>query len=125
MQKVKQFIVDGWLKTCEDTDLFFVLGYRIIVPAMLQAATINFLHISHMDIIKMKAISGECCWWSNQSKDLEDVVEKYDSCLLSRPIPPKQELIPWKRSDEIWSRIYRLYWPFLNRNRTKELKNTK
>ncbi|XP_037811309.1 uncharacterized protein K02A2.6-like [Lucilia sericata] len=131
LQKVCSFVVACWPPKCSDPDLhpYFLKrhelsmessclfwGYRVIIPKQLRAEVVAFLHASHMGIVKMKSMACECCWWPNQGKDLEEIVKACDPCLMTRPSPPQQELIPWPRSEEVWSRIHiDFFGPFLKR----------
>lgn len=91
-------------------------GFRVVIPEKLQSETLKFLHATHLGIIKMKAMARECCWWPNQNKDLERVVRSCEPCLLTRSNPPTNELLPWKRSEEVWSRIHiDFFGPFMKR----------
>lgn len=132
MQQISNLINVGWPKENKDRDLLpyfrkrFELseesgcifwGYRVIVPKSLQANVVKFLHETHMGIIKMKYMARETCWWPTQSQDLELVAKSCDACRLTSQSPNKQELIPWKRSDEVWSRIHiDFFGPIMNRS---------
>lgn len=129
--KVKSFIHNGWPKSCKDKELlpYFLKrnelseesdcvfwGYRVIIPNQLRRDILNFLHSTHMGIVKMKSMARECCWWPSQGRELEDIVRSCEPCIMTRSNPPQQELIPWPRSDEVWSRLHiDFFGPFLKR----------
>ncbi|XP_055306782.1 uncharacterized protein K02A2.6-like, partial [Sitodiplosis mosellana] len=57
-------------------------GFRTVVPVKLRQYILNELHASHMGVVKTKSLA-----------------RSYAS-------PPKAELIPWKPTDSVWSRIH-------------------
>ncbi|XP_036348039.1 uncharacterized protein K02A2.6-like [Rhagoletis pomonella] len=121
LKKVKEYINTQWPNKCSEVELkpYFLRrfelseengclywGYRIIVPNSLQNGMVKYLHSSHMGISKTKSIARECCWWPCQTVDIENEIKACPSCLMTRPNPPKQKLIPWHWPQTLWDRIH-------------------
>lgn len=131
LQEVIRMTLEGWPERCPDDKFkpFFLKktefsvedgclfwGYRIVIPTALIPKMLNFLHSTHMGVVKMKSMARECCWWPQQGTHLEDVVRECEACLMTRSDPPRQELLTWERPKDVWSRLHiDFFGPFKNR----------
>lgn len=81
-------------------------GYRVVIPKSLQKGILQYIHASHLGMVKCKSIARSYFWWPNMNVDLENEIRNCVSCLSVRPDPAKSELIPWENTKKIWSRIH-------------------
>lgn len=81
-------------------------GYRVVVPAKLRQSILKDLHITHMGIVKTKAMCRSYFWWPGIDKDVESMIKSCKACNLLLPDPKMTELIPWKSAQAPWSRIH-------------------
>ena len=70
-------------------------GLRVIIPPTLQAEMLNELHVTHPEIVKMKALARSIVRWPNMDKDIEEVVTSCQSCAAHRILPPVAPLYSW------------------------------
>lgn len=81
-------------------------GYRTVIPNKLRKTVLQDLHISHMGIVKTKALARSYVYWPSIDKDIETLIRGCEACNLSQASPEKSALIPWKPADSAWKRIH-------------------
>lgn len=64
------------------------------------------LHRSHLGIVKTKALARSYVWWPKIDEDIERMINNCNFCQELQSSPEKAELIPWKSSNAVWSRIH-------------------
>ena len=91
-------------------------GMRVIIPKKYQRWVLDELHIGHQGIVKMKALARGKVWWPNIDKDIEEEVNRCQSCQSIRNRPPKVILHPWTWPNHPWQRVHLvLVGPFVDR----------
>jgi hypothetical protein len=45
-------------------------------------------------------------WWPGMDKELEECVNKCETCQTNRKTPPRAPLHPWAWPDQPWSRVH-------------------
>lgn len=81
-------------------------GYRTVIPFKLRQYILNELHASHMGVVKTKSLARSYVWWPKIDSDIENLIKQCVPCQELQASPPLAELIPWKPTDSVWSRIH-------------------
>ncbi|XP_055922719.1 uncharacterized protein K02A2.6-like, partial [Eupeodes corollae] len=81
-------------------------GYRTIVPFKLREEVLKELHLSHLGIVKTKALARSYVWWPKIDHNIEKMISSCVSCKLTQSSPEKCPLIPWTPTESAWSRIH-------------------
>uniref|UniRef100_A0A1A8KH08 Gypsy retrotransposon integrase-like protein 1 n=1 Tax=Nothobranchius kuhntae TaxID=321403 RepID=A0A1A8KH08_NOTKU len=78
-------------------------GKRILIPACMRTEMLDRLHEGHQGATKCVARAQESLWWPGTTRQIKDVVERYEICcqfsqtktepLMSTPLPPH----PWQK----------------------------
>lgn len=84
-------------------------GYRTVIPSKLRQYILEELHASHMGIVKTKSLARSYVWWPKIDSDIENLIKQCIPCQELQASPPLAELIPWKPTDSVWSRIHMDY----------------
>ena len=91
-------------------------GIRVIIPAKLQSAVLQSLHMGHPGITRMKAIARSYFWWNGLDKDIEKLANLCESCQAVKSSPAVAPLHPWVWPDAPWKRLHVDFaGPFLGR----------
>lgn len=85
---------------------FLLKSDRIVVPSQLQQKILNELHVGHFGVIKMKSLARSHCWWHSIDKDITNLVNTCESCLLNRKNPPKTIVHPWEPATRPFERVH-------------------
>ena len=59
-----------------------------------------------MGIVKTKSLARSYFWWPSMNKEIEDLINKCDSCISNKALPPKISPKLWPFPDKVWSRIH-------------------
>ena len=62
--------------------------------------------MGHSGASRMKELARSYVWWPNMDKDLENLANSCQDCLVLRAMPPKAELHPWEWPDRPWHRLH-------------------
>nr|XP_041633413.1 uncharacterized protein K02A2.6-like [Drosophila kikkawai] len=81
-------------------------GYRVVVPSKLQKKILSEFHKSHLGIVKTKMMARSYVWWPAINLEIEKMIRSCIPCQELQASPEKGELIPWKSTDTVWSRIH-------------------
>lgn len=84
----------------------FNVGYRMIVPMSLRSAILKQLHISHMGIVKTKALARSYVWWPGVDADVEALCRQCETCAAEAPAPARAPPQPWPYVGEPWTRLH-------------------
>lgn len=118
--KVHDLLLNGWptkvgegLQPFKNKELELTLergcilwGHRIVIPYALRERILSELHLAHMGVVKMKALTRSYVWWPRIDNDIENVAKSCDACLQSGPNPPKAELHVWQWPEAPNQRIH-------------------
>ena len=89
---------------------------RIVIPEKLQNRMLEQLHLSHLGVVKMKAIARSYFFWPGINKSIENFALQCKTCSVHKVSPPKTTLNPWEWPQEVFSRLHIDYMgPFLNK----------
>ena len=81
-------------------------GIRVIIPAKLQSAVLQSLHLGHPGITRMKAIARSYFWWTGLDQDIEKLANSCESCQAVKSSPAVAPLHPWAWPDAPWKRLH-------------------
>ncbi|CAF3938147.1 unnamed protein product, partial [Rotaria sp. Silwood1] len=118
--QVYKFILSGWPLSISDNlqpyyrirnDLStshgcITWGLRTIIPTCFRIHLLNYLHLSHPGMIRMKVYARRYFWWPFIDKEIEDLVRKCPSCTKNSKQPIKAPLSPWPVPSQPWQRIH-------------------
>ncbi|XP_061717584.1 uncharacterized protein K02A2.6-like [Cydia pomonella] len=121
LSRVLAYVQSGWPTSCQDEEIKpFLLrrhemyvdrgclmwGYRVVVPTILREAVLKQLHVSHMGIVKTKALARSYVWWPNIDADVEALCRQCETCAAEAPAPAHAPPSPWPYSTHVWSRLH-------------------
>jgi len=69
-------------------------GIRVVVPLALHPKVLAELHLSHMEIVKMKALARQFVWWPAIHEDIEKLCKTCDHSATIAQILLKHRSIP-------------------------------
>lgn len=85
-------------------DGLIMRGDRIFIPESQRRDILKRLHKSHMGIIKTKQRARETVYWPSMNRQIEEVIEKCETCLEKRNKLPKEPMmihpiptLPWTK----------------------------
>ena len=80
-------------------------GMRIVVPPSMQSDMLQFIHASHMGIVKCKMRARESLFWPGMMNQVEILVANCPSCNMFQNSQPKEALLPTPTPDLPWISI--------------------
>lgn len=81
-------------------------GSRIVIPKILQQSILEELHLGHLGIVKMKALSRSYVWWYNIDKDIEKITKNCQACCMTRNMAAETTIHPWEYPSAPWQRVH-------------------
>ncbi|XP_015118224.1 uncharacterized protein K02A2.6-like [Diachasma alloeum] len=110
LSKVIKYVRDGWPKEIKSEFEIFkrrqnelyveddclMLGMRVVVPIVLRSMVLSELHVTHMGIVRMKAMARSFVWWPGIDSDIDKITKTCQLCLENASNPPRSELNVWK-----------------------------
>ncbi|XP_063540822.1 uncharacterized protein K02A2.6-like [Cydia strobilella] len=121
LSRVLSYVQSGWPTSCQDEEIKpFLLrrhemyvdrgclmwGYRMVIPAILRETVLKQLHVSHMGIVKTKALARSYVWWPNIDAEVEAQCRQCETCAAEAPAPTHAPPSPWPYSTHVWSRLH-------------------
>lgn len=121
LQKVKQFVLNGWPKKVQDSSLkayhncksqlsyekgCLLRGHKVIIPESLRDQVCAEIHSSHFGIVKMKAEARSRLWFPGIDAALEKLAADCHVCAQLRPSPRRAPLAPWPFPPHPFYRIH-------------------
>lgn len=100
----KKFFIKRNELSVEDDCLLW--GYRVVIPNKLRRCILDDLHLSHLGIVKMKALGRSYVWWPGIDADIEQMANECNICVENRKAPPRSPLTPWPWPDRAWQRLH-------------------
>lgn len=81
-------------------------GQQVWIPKILQKRVLNELHISHLGIVKMKALARSYCYWPGMDRDIELLASSCANCTSNAKEEGKVEIHPWEVPSGPWQRLH-------------------
>lgn len=120
LSEVIKFTRNGWPKNYDSNLNYFskiqnslslvndclFYGNRVVIPKILQNKILNFLHVGHFGVQRMKNLARTALYWPNIDKDIENLARNCKKCDEFRNTMPKVQNHPWEPASEPWSRIH-------------------
>ena len=91
----------GELTIGEDLPLY---GGRVVVPANMQAETLQKLHQGHQGIQQYRLRANSSVWWPGMSKQINDFISHCPTCCRNAP-PQTEPLLSSPLPDYPWQRV--------------------
>ncbi|XP_043288456.1 uncharacterized protein K02A2.6-like [Venturia canescens] len=102
LKRICEFVLKGWPdKMGEEFSAFYsrkleftieegclLWGHRVVIPPSMREELLQELHVSHMGVVKMKALARSYIWWPNIDREIENVTKSCISCLKWSDNPP-------------------------------------
>ena len=90
-------------------------GTRVIIPSKLRNHVLNLLHATHIGMVGMKSLARSYVWWSGIDNNIEEAVQRCDTCGKHGRSLPKLQDHPWVKATGPFQRVHIDYaGPFLN-----------
>ena len=83
-----------------------LLGYRVVIPALLRDKIMEELHSCHPGMSRMKALGRNYVWWPTMNKEIEQLVSSCATCAGLRNQGPVTPLHPWKWPTRVYERVH-------------------
>ena len=81
-------------------------GNRIIIPYDLRSNVIELLHDQHIGIVRMKMLARGEVWWPNIDIDIENNVNRCETCQIHLDKKVQVPLTPWPKCGSSWKRLH-------------------
>ena len=81
-------------------------GARVVIPSQCRQEALHELHLAHPGISRMKSLARSYVWWPAMDRELEELVQKCDTCQLQNKSPPAAPLHPWEWPEKPWTCIH-------------------
>ena len=119
--KVLDFTLNGWTEKPQDERLkpyytrrnelsvqhgCLMWGIRVIIPLKLRNKVLEEIHVGHIGIVKMKALSRSFLWWPGLDNEIEQLAKRCAGCQINQKSPTKSSLHPWEWPSAPWERIH-------------------
>ena len=79
---------------------------RVWIPEALKVIALQSLHVGHVGMVKMKAISRKCIFWPNLTNNIEAYATSCETCKFTSSRAQQDEFCPWPKANESWERIH-------------------
>ncbi|KAA3677171.1 uncharacterized protein DEA37_0006802 [Paragonimus westermani] len=121
LQRVLTYLRAGWPNDSVGADIMafyrvrdaltilygcVMLRDRAVIPALMRSALLRQLHVGHLCMTSMKAISRSYMFWPGIDQDIESTVRSCESCALAAKAPPRVDAIFWPETKGPWTRIH-------------------
>lgn len=80
--------------------------HRVVVPPVLRQPVLDDLHVSHIGIVKMKALARSFVYWPGIDADIENTVKSCSECARQAHAPPKFSDHHWQYPKGPWERVH-------------------
>lgn len=81
-------------------------GIRVVIPSAIKSAVLNELHEGHLGTAKMCALARSHCYWKGMEKDIKEVTDNCNECLMEKRNPQKTMAHSWVYPSTPWYRIH-------------------
>ena len=88
-----------------DQDVIYY-GSRPVIPTKQQFRLLSELHMTHMGIVKMKAVARQYFWWPLINKEIEKLANSCEDCRKYRRKPTPAPLCPWPYARRPMERVH-------------------
>ncbi|CAC5425304.1 unnamed protein product [Mytilus coruscus] len=85
--------------TCIDNLLY--KGLKLIIPTSLRKEMLQLIHETHMGIVKCKTRAREFMYWPGMMSDIQDIVEKCETCAVNNKEPMITSKLPDRPSSKL------------------------
>lgn len=122
LKTVVKYVENGWPSHCKKENNiheFFIRkteltleqgvlmwGHRVIIPEKFREILLKEMHISHMGMVRTKALARSYFWWPGMDKKIEGLIGSCETCRKNRENPPKVEVRPWPKSKYPFERVH-------------------
>ena len=101
MQRFRQ-IADS-LSICNGC---LVFGNRVVIPTAMRRQVLEYLHLGHFGMQRMKQLARTAVYWPNIDEDIEATCRHCVPCGEHQNKPPKPAVHPWMLPEKPWSRLH-------------------
>ena len=78
---------------------------RIVIPDTLRANLLARVHIGHQGRERCKRLARSAIYWPGLNRDIDNMVDKCEPCLLRRNARPREPLRPHEIPNRPWQKI--------------------
>ena len=79
---------------------------HVVIPLMLRNKVLEEIHVGHIGIVKMKALSRSFFWWPGHGNEIEQLAKRCAGCQFNQKLPTKSSVHPWEWPSAPWERIH-------------------
>ena len=81
-------------------------GTCVIIPLKLRNKVLEEIHVGHIGIVKMKALSRSFLWWPGLDNEIEQLAKPCAGYQINQKLPTKSSLCPWEWPSAPWECIH-------------------
>jgi RNase H-like domain found in reverse transcriptase/Integrase zinc binding domain/Integrase core domain len=82
------------------------LSERAVIPRSLRPKVLQFLHLNHFGVNKMKTLARTYFWWPKMDDDIVNLAQSCQPCALVNKAPNHAPVIPWSIPHRPWGRVH-------------------
>ncbi|KAK3924260.1 hypothetical protein KUF71_002531 [Frankliniella fusca] len=127
LQKVADYVVQGWPQKCPEKGLepYFnnriflnlrhdcvMFGDRVIIPSVLRKRVLARLHDGHPGIVRSKMLARNSFWWPGISEEIDNNGRQCQACSIVNFRPASNETVSWPDPGEPWVRVHMDFFDF-------------
>ena len=81
-------------------------GKRVIIPQKLQSRLLDELHVGHVGVCRMKALTRSFIWWPGLDQAIEETASQGQPCKITAAMPKPVVRHPWQHPNKPWERVH-------------------
>eukprot|EP00731_Ephydatia_muelleri_P034369 Em0057g1a len=81
-------------------------GSRLVIPHSLRPQVLQFLHLGHFRMQRMKQLARTAVYWPRIDAAIVDLCHRCTACIEHQAKPPKPANHPWMLPEKPWSRVH-------------------
>ena len=101
MQRLRQ--LSDSLSICNGC---LLLGSRVVIPTSMRRQVLEYLHLGHFGMQRMKQLARTAVYWPNIDEDIENMCRNCIPCGEHQNKPAKPAIHPWMLPEKPWSRLH-------------------
>ena len=85
-------------------------GAKVVIPPQCRQELLHELHLAYPGFSRMKSLARRYVWWPAMDRELEEMVQKCDTCQLYKNYHPLLHYIQGVAGKAVDSLPHRLCW---------------
>ena len=77
----------------------------MVVPLGMRKEMLHKIHEGHMGIVQFQQRAHEAVYWPGVGKDINDMVQRCQTCLIYSPAQQKEKMVPHDTPAYQWQKV--------------------